>query len=265
MKLYLTLFILSIALLPLTAQNIPIDFEEDGNGADWTWTTFENDTNPGLEIISNPDPSGFNTSSTVAKFTALQTGQPFAGCETLHGAGIGTFTIDASNSTIRIMVWKSVISDVGIKLVRADDWSLGEITIPNTVVNQWEQLEFDFSAHVGNTYDQIVVFPDFNARDSDNIIYFDNVYGEVGMTTSTKDLNNIELNIFPNPAKDVLNITSDRNITDYKIYSITGELVSHSVDQENNSSINISELPKGTYLLRAVSKGQSTVQTFIKE
>lgn len=201
MKIYLTLFFSAMAFLFVNGQNIPIDFEETGNGADWVWTTFENDSNPALEIIPNPDMSGINTSATVAKFNALQAGQPFAGCETLHGAGIGTFTIDASNSIIRIMVWKPVISDVGIKLVRADNWSLGEIKIANTLVNEWEQLEFDFSAHIGNTYDQIVIFPDFTAREADNIIYFDGIYGEVATPTSIAYLEDeeVDINLFPNP------------------------------------------------------------------
>ena len=44
------------------SQNVPIDFEAGGNGLNWTWTTFENDTNPPLEIVVNPDPSGINFS-----------------------------------------------------------------------------------------------------------------------------------------------------------------------------------------------------------
>ena len=52
-------------------QNIPIDFEQGGYGANWTWTTFENYINPPLEIVPNPDSSSINPSSTVAKFTAL--------------------------------------------------------------------------------------------------------------------------------------------------------------------------------------------------
>ena len=36
------------------SQNVPIDFEAGGNGLNWTWTTFENDTNPPLEIVVNP-------------------------------------------------------------------------------------------------------------------------------------------------------------------------------------------------------------------
>ena len=164
-------------------QNNPINFEAGGFGDTWTWTVFENDNNPPLEIIANPDPTGVNTSSTVAKFTALQAGAPFAGVETMHGADIGTFTLDASNAIVKIMVWKPVISDVGIKFVQADGSSTGEFKVANTLINQWEELTFDFTAKIGEptsaAIDQIVIFPDFDARTSDNIIYFDSIiFGE---------------------------------------------------------------------------------------
>lgn len=169
------------------SQNAPIDFETGGNGADWTWTVFENDTNPDLEIIANPDATGANTSASVAKFTALETGNPWAGVESLQGADLGEFTLDENTSTIKIMVWKTVISDVGIKLVSSTDWSQGEIKIPNTVVNQWEEITFDFSNFInppsGNgVLNQIVIFPDFDlsGRNQDNIIYFDNISFSAG-------------------------------------------------------------------------------------
>ena len=182
MKKIITLLSLAFIISLGLAQNAPIDFEAGGNGALWTWTVFENDDDPALEIVNNPDMSGMNTSSTVAKFTARLTGQPWAGCESLHGADIGTFSINASNSTIKIMVWKTVISDVGIKLVKPDGWSLGEIKVPNTLVNEWEELTFDFSSQVQDGYDQIVVFPDFdlNGRTQENVIYFDNLTFNAG-------------------------------------------------------------------------------------
>jgi len=176
------LFVISINGI-VSGQNQPIDFETGGFGAGWTWTVFENDTNPPLEIIPNPDASGINTSATVAKFTALQAGNPWAGCESLHGTtDLGPFVLDATNSTIKIMVWKSVISDVGIKLVSANGWSQGEIKVPNTLVNQWEELTFNFAGFLNpppseGQLDQIVIFPDFDlsGRTQDNIIYFDNI------------------------------------------------------------------------------------------
>ena len=163
----------------LFPQNSPIDFETGGYGATWTWTVFENGSNPPLEIVTNPNTGGINSSATVAKFTALQAGQPWAGCESLHGSDIGTFSLDATNSTLKIMVYKTVISDVGLKFVIPSSGSLGEIKVANTVTNAWEELTFDFSSHIGLLeaigIDQIVVFPDFNlgGRTQDNIIYFD--------------------------------------------------------------------------------------------
>jgi len=178
MKFGLTTLVVLLSSYFALGQNVPIDFETPGNGATWNWTVFENDVNPLLEIIVNPDPSGINKSCTVAKFTSLVAGRPYAGVESLHGAGIGSWTVTDSTDTIRIMVWKSVISDVGIKLVRSDNWSLGEIKIANTVTDEWEEIIFDFSANIGNTYDQIVIFPDFQARTTDNISYFDHIYGD---------------------------------------------------------------------------------------
>lgn len=269
MKILLPLLFSLLILVPAAAQNIPVDFEENGNGSDWTWTTFENDTNPALEIIENPDPSGINTSSTVAKFTALETGQPFAGCETLHGAGIGNFTIDESSSTIRIMVWKSVISDVGIKLVTETGWSKGELKVANTKVEEWEQLTFDFSTvdHENMTYDQIVIFPDFADRSSDNIIYFDNVYGEAAGPSSTVDFEKADLKLFPNPAGNSFTVKSDLVLKRYEIYSVTGELVAFNKSMDNaNAPINIFSLPKGVYVFKAFSdRGTAVVEKFIKE
>ena len=64
-------------------QNSPIDLESGGYGATWTWTVFENGSNPSLEIVTDPNTSGINSSATVAKFTALQAGQPPSGFESL--------------------------------------------------------------------------------------------------------------------------------------------------------------------------------------
>ncbi|HMN88422.1 MAG TPA: T9SS type A sorting domain-containing protein [Saprospiraceae bacterium] len=164
------------------AQNGPINFEPGGQGANWTWTVFENNTNPPLEIIANPDPTGINTSATVAKFTALQGGNPWAGCESMHGTDLGSFTLNENNTIVKIMVWKSVISDVGIKFDTPLGWSQGEIKVANTLINQWEELTFDFSNFVNppaaqGVLGRIIVFPDFDlsGRIQNNIIYFDNI------------------------------------------------------------------------------------------
>ncbi|HIB38251.1 T9SS type A sorting domain-containing protein [Mesonia sp.] len=200
--------LLSIFGLRAVAQNAPIDFEMGGNGAEWTWTVFENDTNPSVEIISNPDQSGINTSSTVMKFTALQAGQAYAGTESLHGADIGTFSITEDNSVIKIMVWKTTISDIGIKLVTPSGAADPEIKVANTLVNQWEEITIDYSSRIGSpnatNVDQIVIFPDFTAREQDNIIYIDNITFSEGEATTEDE----PMTAAPTPTLDPADVIS---------------------------------------------------------
>ena len=233
----------------LFAQNSPIDFETGGYGATWTWTVFENDNNPSLEIVTNPNTGGLNSSATVAMFTALQAGQPWAGCESLHGADIGSFSFDSTNCIIKIMVWKDVISDVGIKFVDATSAAQPEIKVANTLINQWEELTFDFSSRIGVypvVKDQIVIFPDFDlaGRTQDNICYFDNISfspsNSVGVDNRSETLPQgfaLEQN-FPNPFNPFTTLRYDLpedalvNIT---IYDMMGRVVSNLVSSQQNA------------------------------
>jgi hypothetical protein len=178
MRLLFTLPLLLIAQLGLS-QAGPIDFEPNGFGANWAWTTFENGNNAPLEIIANPHPGGINLSSTVSKFVALVNGAPWAGFESVHGQGIGIFNLTTANCQIKMMVYKSVISNVGLKFATPSGASSGEILVSNTVVNQWEELTFDFtnvlSAPTSIGIDQIIIFPDFGQRSDNNICYIDNI------------------------------------------------------------------------------------------
>ena len=162
----------------------PIDFESEGNGAEWTWTVFENESNTILEVIENPYKAGINTSETVAKFTALSEGMPYAGCETKHGEGIGTFKFDETNSVVKILVYKTSISNVALKFSEYAAPGVGaeaqpEVKVANTKINEWEELTFDLSGSIGKgatmIIDQIIIFPDFISRTADNVIYFDNI------------------------------------------------------------------------------------------
>jgi hypothetical protein len=154
----------------------PVNFEPAGLGQGFTWTVFENVDNPPVAFVANPDATGANTSATVARFTARQAGQPFAGTVT---SDLPTFTLSATNSCVKIKVWKSVISDVGIKFETGTFASTGEIKVANTVTNQWQELTFDFSVKIGEPSSTditgFVLFPDFAARTQDNVVYFDDI------------------------------------------------------------------------------------------
>lgn len=248
------------------SQNNPIDFEDGGHGADWTWAVFENDDNPALEIVDNPDAT-VNTSSTVAKFTARTTGNPYAGCESLHGTDIGEYQITESNSTITILVYKTRISDVGIKLVTASGWAKPEVKVANTKVNEWEKLTFDFSTvdHEGMTYDQIVVFPDFlGDRAEDQIIYFDNIVIGDAEVNSVKTLTASEVSVYPNPANNLVEVAIENgSIENITVLNLTGQSV---LEQNTNSAtLDVSMLATGVFTIQVTtSLGQSVQRLIIK-
>jgi len=249
----LQLLPIAILLSGITfAQNVPIDFESGGNGADWTWTTFENTDNPPVEIIENPFKIGINTSNTIAKFTARVDGNPWAGCESMHGSDIGDYKIDATNSTITLMVYKSVKSDVGIKLVTSSSWSKGELKVANTKINEWEELTFDFSTvdHENMTYDQMVIFMDFNARSEETVNYFDNLTIG-GRTANLEKIVESTFNVYPNPTNGVINVTSNlgSSISKLTLSQIDGTIVLEQT--ETIDKMDVSALAQGVYLLQA--------------
>ena len=156
-----------------------IDFETGGVGAAWTWTVDQNGTNPALEFVANPNTTG-NTSAMTAKLTAQTAGQPWA---LAFSDGIGSFTFDANNSLVKMMVRKTVATDVALKFEIPGGINK-EVKATTTVTNgDWEELSFDFTSVIGNTYSRIVIIPDFLARTSDNIVYFDQISFNAGTVT----------------------------------------------------------------------------------
>ncbi len=170
-QIFAIMFLLAINNVVIAQSTHTIDFEPGGVGANWNWIVAENADNPPLEFIANPVSGGINTSPTVAKFTARQAGNPWA---LFFTDDDGQFTFDATNSIVKIMVYKPVISPVHFKVEGATGTPT-ELSGANTVINQWEELTFNFSGVIGQTYNRLVIIPDFYARPQENIIYIDNI------------------------------------------------------------------------------------------
>jgi hypothetical protein len=73
-----------------------------------------------------------------------------------------------------------------------------------------------------------------------------------------------DIQIYPNPVSDILNITKVSDKASYKIYSAAGQLVRQGTI--NNGQINVSELIKGGYVITVEEKGkESFTSKFIKK
>lgn len=70
------------------------------------------------------------------------------------------------------------------------------------------------------------------------------------------------ISFYPNPVKDILNINSKSELTKVEIYSLLGNKIKELTTGLN--SININNLPKGIYIIKAYSKTNYTALKMIK-
>jgi hypothetical protein len=60
----------------------------------------------------------------------------------------------------------------------------------------------------------------------------------------------LEVNLFPNPATDILNITSSETISEIEIVNTLGQVVKRIEVNSDNAVCNVEELPNGFYVVR---------------
>ena len=148
---------------------MPIDFEDPT--LNYSFVDFGNAQST---VIPNPDPSGINTSSTVAQSVK------FSGSEVWAGSFL---TIDepvdfSSLNNIAVDVWTSEVGEVvKLKLENSANPDINTEVDMTTTVNQgWETLIYDFSgSDLSQDYDRVVIFFDFGNVGDDTSYYFDNI------------------------------------------------------------------------------------------
>lgn len=90
------------------------------------------------------------------------------------------------------------------------------------------------------------------------------VISPASLSTSETDLKNNGIQIYPNPAADVLNVTKVSDKAAYKIYNAAGQLVNSG--NINNGKVNVSTLVKGGYIITIEDKGNEQFKSkFIKK
>ncbi|NWF89293.1 MAG: hypothetical protein HXY50_07485, partial [Ignavibacteriaceae bacterium] len=144
-----------------------INWETLGNN--WTWNIFSAGAGGSYAVAPNPNKTGINTSDSCGRLIVGANGDPWAG---VWCSDFPDMLIDESNCIIKVMVNKNVISNFNLKLEPPNV----DHNVPNTVVNQWEELTFDYSSAIGTTANVLTIIPDFPAtRTAGSLNYFDNI------------------------------------------------------------------------------------------
>ena len=79
--------------------------------------------------------------------------------------------------------------------------------------------------------------------------------------------NGAGMNIFPNPATQMINVSLDRinGKTEIKVYNIMGNLLMRQITNKTNTQLNVSKLPAGVYMVSASDGLATSNSKFVKE
>ena len=95
--------------------------------------------------------------------------------------------------------------------------------------------------------------------------YFSYTVGEDCATASIDKNNLLEISLYPNPAKGTLNISAKNTIESATIYNVLGKKVKSFTVNAKTSSLNVSGLSKGIYILKYTAINAVGSMKFIKE
>ncbi len=84
-------------------------------------------------------------------------------------------------------------------------------------------------------------------------------------TAAADVLGHLELQFYPNPAKEILTLQINESspTLHVSIYSITGDLLTETSVQDKRNTIDVSQLPSGTYLLQMFDKRSTLVKRLV--
>ena len=150
MKNFTFLLFLLIATFGYAQVNLPIDFETTPVTTDFV--DFDGGT---AAVIPNPQPSGINTSATVAQIVrdggATWSGSKLTLVDNLDFSTNNTFTMKVF----------SPAAGIPVLLKLEGNGAAPDNVVNTTVANQWETLTWNYTGTPSNTYNQLVFMFDF--------------------------------------------------------------------------------------------------------
>lgn len=134
----------------------------------------------------------------------------------------------------------------------------------NASTQNWEKLGGDFISSAICAFNDIAVDPVNN--------YLVVAYSQDGTIVKRVSLNALAVNdvkkddsfmVYPNPTKGIIIIKNNKKIKSAEVISVSGQIMNTKITDQK---VDISDVPKGVYFLRATfDNGKTSVKKIIKQ
>jgi hypothetical protein len=168
-----------------------------------------------------------------------------------------------------LMVNKPVESSVRMKVEQSTTGSdVFTVADTNTVVNEWEFLEFDFAQKIGHGFKRLTIFPEGTSkanRTQELDVYVDNIGIQNPENTSIKEFEGSKMKLYPNPVDYRMAVVYPE-MTGMRISNINGqEIRTIKFNLANQKVIEVGDLHSGTYFVTALTAKGNFTMPFIKK
>lgn len=150
--------------------------------------------------------------------------------------------------------WNSAYNKSGANLATASG-TVSSNFIPTDA--QWREEVVDLSGITDN--DDVIIRFEFKSGWGNNV-WIDNV--RVMNATGLEELDS-EFSIYPNPATDVLNISTANEVQRVEIFNMQGQLV--KVETGEVTSVSVKDLANGMYTLKLTTDNGTSMHKIIKK
>lgn len=262
--------------------------EPDGNGA-WIGPilattpcdavnefneTFESANAPELPSCWSSIVNGANVDINGGAGVTVVTWQPYAGSKGIEIYNAGSAFED------NIILASPVLGNLGAGthrlkfhaayLVGSGNLEIGTIDSDGNfsfledviLTSAYEEYIVNFSSFTG---------PDnrigirMNSVDPYSPIGMDNIIWEADPELSNGSFDNSNFVFYPNPVKDVLNLSYKQNITSVSVFNILGQKVYENTLNSNAIQVNMAGFASGSYIVKVISEDQTKAIKVIKE
>lgn len=219
--------------------------------------------NGDLAKVTNPRSAGINTSENVGHFTKWTTGAT----DGAFGGALDNAFTTGDYATLNIMLYDpNAPQDFLIILQDGSNNDLLEKTFTTSSTTDWEEFKVNISSISPSTSIEKYVLLLNPATTTADEIYYDNFkFTNDAVTNSISTNSNTTIELYPNPIKEKLNISSESTINEVKIYDVTGKIISSQITNGKSVAIETNSLPEGIYLVEVMFKEKgSAIQKIIK-
>jgi hypothetical protein len=137
-----------------------------------------------------------------------------------------------------------------------------------TTPGEWQTIVYDMTNESAVNKTKTVIFFDAqtvkSADTADDVFMIDDITLGEFATLSNSKISISDVSVYPNPAKNFVNISAGEKIDSATIYDLTGRIVKRSYPNKEIFDFNISDLSNGIYLVKLNAGDKESTTKLIK-